>query len=143
MFALKLPKTIAEKDDKYEAESEEASIPDPLQHQEKVSNSEVEVEKIVPLPGMPTKNETFQNLHLFKTTLSKEAQVYVPIRNVFCFCSTDVFGADLELPANTAEIGVGAATAVGIAEANQSGLSWSRGRRPYLGDILATAATVT
>ena len=38
---------------------------------------------------------------------------------------------------------MGAPTAVGIAEANQSGLSWSRGRRRYLGDILATAAIVT
>ena len=37
----------------------------------------------------------------------------------------------------------GAATDVGIAETNQSGLSWSRGRMRYLGDILATAATVT
>ena len=39
-------------------------------------------------------------------------------------------------------MGVGAATAVEIAVANQFGLSWSRGRTRYLGDILATAATV-
>ena len=51
-------------------------------------------------------------------------------------------GADVELP-TPQKLEWGAATAAGIAEANQSGLSWSRGRKRYLGDILATAATVT
>ena len=43
----------------------------------------------------------------------------------------------------TAEMGVEAANAVEIAEANQSGLSRSRDRRRYLENILATSATVT
>ena len=51
-------------------------------------------------------------------------------------------GADVELP-TPQKLEWGAATAVGIAEAIQFGLSWSRGRTRYLGDILATAATVT
>ena len=51
-------------------------------------------------------------------------------------------GADVEL-STPQKLEWGAATAVGIADANQSGLSCSRGRTRYLGDILATAATVT
>ena len=53
-----------------------------------------------------------------------------------------ILGADVELP-TPQKLEWGTATVVRIAEANQSGLSWSRGRTRYLGDILATAATVT
>ena len=73
MFALRLPTTIAEKEDKYEAHSEEgSSTPEPVQFNEGAQESE---EDILPLPGMPTKHDTYENLQRLNTTLAEDAQV--------------------------------------------------------------------
>ena len=76
MFALKLPATITEKEDKYEAQSSEDHSPTPVSEEHGLStrNSEQGLENILPLPGMPTGKDDLQQLN---STISEDIQVCI------------------------------------------------------------------
>ena len=64
MFSSRLPTTIAEKEkDCEEIEDLATSEPDERAHSP-LSNDE-DIEKMLPLPGMPTKNDTLQTINQF------------------------------------------------------------------------------